>query len=98
MASPIDVRNAALRRKADALEAAQGDPAKVAELRSMLPVERKTEPKTTAEQSKPEVKAEAKPAEKPAEAPAKPAEDDKPKMAATRGMAKPEAEDKTGKA
>lgn len=51
--------NASMRRKADALEKAGGDPAKVAELRALAPAERRTAPKQTT--AKPDVeKAEEK--------------------------------------
>ena len=79
---------AALRRKAKALEDAGGDPAKIAELRHMLPAERKTQAdvqtKATAEVPADGSESKAKDAE-PVKPPAKPG---RPRMAATRGLGK----------
>ena len=51
MAIVEDERAAALRRKANAMEAAGSDPTKVAEIRALLPVERHAEPKQTVAKS-----------------------------------------------
>lgn len=72
------IREASLRRKADAIEKAHGDPVKVAELRAQLPAERTATP-AVAVTAAPEVPAEVKTTEP------KPA-----KLAATRGIAKAE--------
>jgi hypothetical protein len=70
----------ALRRKADALEEARGDPAKINELRHQAPAHRSVEPLVTAEDESPKEKAEEK-----AE-PKRPV--GRPRMAASRGMDK----------
>jgi len=55
---------ASIRRKADALEKANGDPAKVAELRALAPVERKSAPTVTADPNTPVETAKAPDADK----------------------------------
>ena len=82
---------AAIRRKADAIEAANGDPAKVAELRHMIPADRRSlaDVQTTADATVPLVEAE-KPAKPVVEASA-PKRTGRPRLAATRGMDTPKA-------
>ena len=88
MATEDTEQQAAIRRKADAIERAGGDPAKVSELRSQLPAERRTlaDEQTTADAvaAPAGVESKAKVPE-PAKPPAKPG---RPKLAATRGMGK----------
>jgi hypothetical protein len=77
---------AAIRRKADALEAANGDPAKIAELRFQLPHDRRSlgEVQHTATATVPLDDTESKP--KAATAKPVPEVPAKPKLAATRGI------------
>lgn len=79
-------QQAAIRRKADAIERAGGDPAKVTELRFSLPAERKTlaDVQTTATATVPADGSESH-AETTAEAKATP-KPGRPRLAATRGM------------
>lgn len=92
-------KEAALRRKADALEESGGDPAKVAELRSQAPAHRSMKPLTTAEQSPKEHDEKADPEDSIAAVDAKTDAKDKvtdeakpvrgrPRMSATRGDGK----------
>jgi len=80
-------KQAALRRKAQAMELAGGDPVKIAELRAQLPVERATAPRVTAEPSKPVETAATDATAPDADRLGDPVKT--PRMAATRGPGRP---------